>query len=346
MMKPRFMLVLCIFVLVAMLFTSCDLLLPGQGGSQDLEGTRVALAIQQTSMAMEQTRMAQADPPAVEIEQQPTYTPYPTYTSEVVIEAPPTQEPPVEEAVQPTIPEPQPEQSFEDWLKDVKILVYNDMYGSGEVLVVENAIDGLAMGRNTTNVKDAMGTLLSQMNSATNWDLVIIAAERRDLVSGEYFDVLAAQLDRGSSIILEIWYLDDVSLGRIQPVMQRCGLAFQRDWLRDWNSDLNSYLVYLLEPDHPVFSEPNLISMLIPYDVMWYPDAGDLIKIIPGSTAVLLGGTQAKEYTSYGLLADCMEGRMLWQTFSTHDYKTQDMTNLWQNYIIRTLKARYAYLQE
>lgn len=86
--------------------------------------------------------------------------------------------------------------------------------------------------------------------------------------------------------------------------------------------------------------------MLIPYDVMWYGDVGDLIKINPGSNGVLLGGTQPKEYASYGLIANCLDGRMIWQTFSTHDYKTQDMINLWQNYITSALKARYAYLNE
>lgn len=220
------------------------------------------------------------------------------------------------------------------------------MFPLGEARVIQNAVDGLGLGRNTTNVNDAMGNLLSNMNSATQWDLIIIGAESRNNISGEYFDALADQMDRGTGIILEIWYIDDVAYGRIQPVMQRCGIAFHRDWWREENSNLNAYLVYLLDSTHPLFSEPNLISMLIPYDVMWYGDAGDLLKLNPGSGALLLGGTQQKEVTSYGLIADCMDGRMIWQTFSTHDYKTQDMINLWQNYIIHTLKTRYAYLQD
>jgi hypothetical protein len=57
---------------------------------------------------------------------------------------------------------------------------------------------------------------------------------------------------------------------------------------------LNAYLVYLLDSTDPLFSEPNLISMLIPYDVRWYGDAGDLLKLNPGSGAALLGGTQQK----------------------------------------------------
>jgi hypothetical protein len=351
-MKRFLTLVICMLI-IGLLLTSCDALLSSErsvsSGSDELSATQVALAIQQTSLAMDQTRAAQGEPPAGVEEQappepiatlQPTYTLYPTYTVE------PTQEPPPVEEPTPTIEE-QPAVSFEDWLKEAKILLYDDMYGLGEARVIQNAVDGLGLGRNTTDVQDYMGRLLSNMNSATDWDLVIIAAERRDSVSGEYFDALSITLDRGSSIILEIWYLDQVHFGKIQPVMQRCGIAFHRDWPRNWNSNLNDYLVYLLEPTHPLFSEPNSISMLIPYDVMWWTEAGDLTKVNPGTSAgVLLAGAQQKEFNSYGLITDCMDGRMIWQTFSTHDYRTEEMINLWQNYITYALKARYAYLFE
>jgi hypothetical protein len=360
-MKRFFVLVSCM-IIMALTLSSCDLLLSSarmaDSGSQGMEATQLAMAIQQTSLAMEQTRAVQAKevveeqaPPEPTATLQPTYTLYPTYTTEPTQEPPPTEEPPpaqepTTEFVAPTA-EVGPELSYEDWLKDAKILLYDDMYGLGEARVIQNAIDGLGLRRNTTDVQDYMGNLLSQMNSAITWDLVIIAAERRDSVSGEYFESLATTLDRGSSVVLEIWYLDQVHFGKIQPVMQRCGIAFHRDWARSWNSNLNDYLVYLLEPSHPLFSEPNTMSMLIPYDIMWWMEAGDLTKVNPGSSAgVLLAGAQQKEFNSYGLISDCMDGRMIWQTFSTHDYKTQEMISLWQNYIIHTLKARYAYLQE
>ena len=342
-----------VLLIVGIFLTSCDLLLSpsSSSGSQELESTRVAIAIQQTSMAMEQTRVALAEPPAAvpEAQIQPTYTPYPTYTSEAVVQPPPVEQPTVAVVEQPTVAEPEAALSFEDWLKDAKILLYDDMYGywDPQPVVISHAIDSLGLGRNTTNVKDAMGFLLQHMNSATEWDLVIIAAERRDSVSGEYFDALATSLDRGSSVILEIWYLDEVHFGRIQPVLQRCGLAFHREWPRNNNSDWNDFLVYLLDPSHPVFNEPNSMSMLRPYGILWWGDAGDLLKVNPGSSAgVLLAGSQQKEFNSYGLISDCLDGRMIWQTFSTHDYRTEEMINLWQNYIYNTLQARYRYLYE
>ncbi len=233
-------------------------------------------------------------------------------------------------------------------MKDVNILLYTDMEGAGGTQVVEKAIDGLRLGRNTKNVKSAMGRFMEDMNSAVEWDLIIIAAESRSRISGEYFDLLADQIDRGSSVIIEIWYIDQIHFGRIQPVMQRCGIDFHRDWFRDSNTStsLAGYVVYLLEPSHPMFSQPNTISMLRPYDVMWIGDVGDLLKINTGSNAVMLAGARAREHNSYGLIAECMDGRMVWQTFSTHDYRYQEMINLWQNYIYNTLQARYEYLQQ
>jgi hypothetical protein len=330
-------------VIIGSLLASCDML--PTGGGEDLDSTRVAIAIQQTSLVMQQTQAAQSEQVEPEIEVQPTYTPYPTYTAQVEVE--PVDVEPTATPEPAIVVEPTPTQeivltvSFEDWLEDVNILLYDDMFGAGEALVIENALDGLGLGDNTTNVRDAMGDFLSNMNSAVNWDLIIVAAESRDNISGEYFDVIADQIDRESSFIFEVWYIDDIIHGRIQPVFQRCGITFHRDWQRAWNANLNDYLVYLLEPGDPLFSEPNTISMLIPYDVLWWGDAGDMLELIPGSDAVMMAGAQSKEHSSYGLIAECMDGQMIWQTFSTHDYKDQDMINLWQNYIYNTLRARY-----
>lgn len=342
----RGIIICSLLILAGFFLASCDIIM--DNNSADMENTRVALAIQQTSLAIAQTQNAEAEVPELtpEINVQPTYTPYPTYTpqvvEEVVVEEQPTIEVPTPteqaEATESTL-------SFEDWLQDTNILVYDDMYGEGEPQVVENALDGLGLGRNTKNVRDAMGDFLSNMNSSTEWDLIIVAAESRSSISGEYFDVIADQIDRGSAVILEVWYIDDIFFGRIQPVMQRCGISLHREWERKTNANLNEYLVYLLEPGDPLFSEPNAISMLIPYDVLWWGDAGDLLELNPGSDAVLMGGTQAKEHSAYGLIAECLEGRMIWQTFSTHDYRTQEMINLWQNYIINTLRARFESLQ-
>lgn len=335
-MKQRLLILLGVLVIVPILL-ACSLLNSFSNDNQDLESTRVALEIQQTSIAIEQTSKAQVEPTLAETE--PPAQPTDVEPTAVILEQPTP-------IVAVTETETETPKTFEEWLKDVRILYYDDMFGSGQPMVIQDAIDGLRLARNTTNVHDAMGNLLSNLNSATDWDLVIIGAESRDNISGEYFDALDIQLDRGASIILEIWYIDDVTYGRIQTLMQRCGIAFQEDWQRDIDDNLNLYVVYLLDPEHPLFAEPNTISMLTPYGVIWYGDAGDFLKVKPDSEARLLGGILPKDASKFGLLAECLEGRMIWQTFSTHDYKTQAMTDLWQNYIMYTLNARYNYLQE
>ncbi|MDY6846383.1 MAG: hypothetical protein SVP52_04535, partial [Chloroflexota bacterium] len=130
-----------LYLFLGSLLVSCGL--PVVGGNGDLEGTQVAIAIQQTSLAMQQEQLEQPAPVQEEtqIDVLPTYTPYPTYTvqvsdTQVVIQPTATSEP-----VQ--VEEPAPVTSFEDWMEDVKILLYDDMYGYGEALVIENALDGL-----------------------------------------------------------------------------------------------------------------------------------------------------------------------------------------------------------
>ena len=136
-----------ILVLICgMLLTACGMLFPSQDAG--LESTRVALAIQQTSLAMSQAQGQEAQPPAAVPEQpaiQPTYTAYPTYTVEVV------EQPPEPEPEQTEEPEPEPAQSFEDWLDGVKILIYDDMWGDGEEIIVEDALDalGISLGYGT-----------------------------------------------------------------------------------------------------------------------------------------------------------------------------------------------------
>ncbi len=326
-----------LLVVLGLLLTSCAF--PSSSGSDpDLDNTRVALAIQQTSLAMDQTRAAQeAAEAAVEPPVEPSQTPTPTATTQPVEESEEEEAPPTEE----------PGLSFEEWMDQAEILLYDDMYGLGEAVIIENAIDALGLGGNTKNVGGAMGDFLSNLNSAMQWDLIIVAAESRSAISGEYFDALADQIDRGVSIVIEIWYIDDIEFGRIQPVMQRCGISFHKDWQRNPQDNLNEFLIYLLEPSDPMFSQPNVMSMLIPSrSFLWLGDIGDTLEINAGSNAVLLAGTQPKYYDAYGTIAECLDGRMVWQTFSTHDYMYDDMVNMWQNYIYNTLLARYEYLNE
>ncbi|MBE0697746.1 MAG: hypothetical protein IH586_12565, partial [Anaerolineaceae bacterium] len=123
--------------------------------------------------------------------------------------------------------------------------------------------------------------------------------------------------------------------GRIMPILTRCGIKFQKDLpLAD--------SIYWLEPTHPVFNQPNTVMPLLHYSRVWQAQAGDLIGLIPGSDASLIAGTQKSRPSDYGQIAVCMDGTVIFQTFSNHDYPSSSIQMLWQNYVDYTLRNHFA----
>jgi hypothetical protein len=102
-----------------------------------------------------------------------------------------------------------------------------------------------------------------------------------------------------------------------------------------------NYSIYWLQQDSPLFSIYKTVPPLVTPNIYWTGDAGDLMKISGTGDATLLAGTQASEKSSYGVLTSCMQGRMILQTFSTHDYQETKTVALWQNYIIYTLTNHF-----
>lgn len=306
---------------------------------QGLRDTQAALSVQQTVMAIsQQTDTAKADQPLPQPVQPtesppeiaPTYTPYPTFTPDL-----PTN----------TLePQATPTPDFAAWLKTANVLVYEDMKGDFSTLPrVDQALDTIGLSNaNIMRVADARGDFLRQLNTGRNWDLIIMAAESRTAPTGEFWEAIAdLVINDQVALISETWDLDSYYIGKITPIMTRCGITVQKDWQRDPNKfNIYDYSIYWLEPQHPVFTDPNLIEPLLVSDLFWWWDVGDYIKI-KGGDAQILAGTQKKEYSSYGLITTCMEGRVIWQTFSTHDYPAQETIALWQNYITYTLKNRF-----
>jgi len=217
-------------------------------------------------------------------------------------------------------------------MKKAKILVYEDTPGIG--LWISDALDGL--GLKYVHVGDAIGHLMENLNSSIKWDLIIIGAESKTKVQGEFWDVIGEKVARDkTALIAEVWYLDLLGEGRIKTVMANCGIEFQRDWPL-------AESIYWLDSSHPLFSDPNETTALINYSRYWQAQAGDLIRLSPGSNATLLAGTFQKRKSDYGVLATCLEGRVVFQTFSNHDYHQDAIIRLWQNYITYTLKNRFA----
>jgi hypothetical protein len=298
------------------------------------EETRVALAVQQTSLAIQQATLnagfaaSTLPPPAA------TYTPYPTYTLEPVSGV--------------TADTPQPQVDMDALIKASNILIYEDVIGDPTLVpVVSNTVNAMNFsGGKVINTGDAMGKFREHANSATKWDLIIVAAEIRSGFSGELFEVMYDHIDNGGAVIIEMWYLNQVVSGKVSPILNDCGVTFFRDWERNWNYDPYDYSIYWLDQYHPLLSTPNTAQApSYPYPE-WFGDAGDLLELSSGGDAVLIGGTHSNRKSDYGVLASCMDGRMVIQTFSTHDYKLDIVQALWENYITYTLTQHYEFVSD
>ncbi|MBI3166845.1 MAG: hypothetical protein HYZ22_00095 [Chloroflexi bacterium] len=328
-MKSRWFNAILVLVLASL---ACNLT-SSPGGDISSEETRVALAVQQTSLAIQQAtldadRLALTVPPPAA-----TYTPYPTYT--------------VEPAAAAATEAPLPQVDMKELIKASNVLIYEDVVGDPTLVpVVSNTVNAMNFsGGKIINTGDAMGKFREYANSPTKWDLIIVAAEIRSGFSGELFEVMYDHINNGGAVIIEMWYLDQVVSGKISPILNDCGVTLFRDWDRNPNYDPYDYSIFWLDSSHPLLSTPNIAQApSYPYPE-WFGDAGDLLELSSGGDAVLVGGLHANRKSDYGVLASCLEGRMVIQTFSTHDYKLDLTQALWENYITYTLTKHYEYVE-
>ncbi len=313
-------------ITLVVLALACNM--PGSGTPQATQApafdpTKAALEFQATAMSQkltEQAIAAQASQP-MQVISSPTQ---------------PTSEPPTVVIPASTEILPAATQDFEARMKSAKILLYEDTPYIG--LYIKNTLDG--MGLKYTMVGDALGDFMENLNSGIKWDLVIVGAESHDYVSGDFFDVLTKRVVQDkTALIVEMWYLDLISEGRIKPLTTKCGVELQKSY------DAASS-IYWLESSAPIFTEPNIAIPLIHYNIYWQWQAGDYMRLLPGSEATLLAGMYQNRNSDYGVVASCFDGRVILQTFCNHDYKEADIELLWENYIYNTLKSRFTALDE
>ncbi|NMC14426.1 MAG: hypothetical protein GYA34_16270 [Chloroflexi bacterium] len=310
-----------------------------QQGLQNAEATNQAMQLQFTKSALDmqgtiqaQQALLSAVPPTA---QPPTQEPPPP----VQTEAPPV----VTEAPPPAISQGSTELSEEELkakIKAAKILLFEDMSGTGWYRYVQ---EGLDLGDwSYTDVGSAQGWFKDNLLSGTKWDLIIAASESRTKIQGEFFVYLNDYIKQGTAVVIEHWALDDLSQGKVAPILAKCGVGLYKDWFVPFGT-LPNLSVWFLQPDHPILHYPNEGISLRRYTNFWNfdTDKGDLLKITGGGDAVLVAGTIADRKSDHGTIASCMQGRLIIMTQSSHEYYREDITRLWENVAYQALKAHF-----
>jgi len=231
------------------------------------------------------------------------------------------------------------ERILERRMRAAKILLFEDMSGSRQIRFVKEALD--QAGYYYLDVGSAKGWFKSQLLSNQKWDLIIAAAEARRPFGGEYFEYINDQIIQGNAAIVEFWDMNSAPNGKIKPFLDQCGIEYDGDW---YEPDMRTF--FWLRPGDPLLTAPNQIgNYLHNAEPLWFGDVGDLIKIkkrngVQIGDASLVAGLNGAWKEDHGVLARCIEGRVIYQSFSSHEYVFEDMIPLWQNYVYNTLLAK------
>lgn len=299
-----------------------------------LQAQQLNQGAQETAAAAERTRIAQEVQATMLAEQIAQLT-------QQAAQNPPTNppQPPATEASPIPPSSPEPAVDIEQKIKNAKILLFEDMSGTGQLEYYQEALE--IGGYTFKDDGSAQGWFKDDLLSSTQWDLIIAASEARTKIQGEFFVYLLDHINRGTAVIIEHWALDELSQGKVAPILSKCGVGLYRDWFFDewWLADLS---VWPLIPDHPIFTTPNKGISLRNFTVFWdNEDQGDLLKLTGSGDAQLIAGTKATSKSDHGVIASCLGGRLIIQTFSSHNYRRDMMTSLIQNYVHYTLANRF-----
>jgi hypothetical protein len=275
--------------------------------------TKAAMEIEGTSMALQLTQAAlDGDQPA------------PPQLIQSTTEAAPPQ------------PLPAPTEDLEARIRGANVLVYENTDERGIGMWIQDALDGLGM--QYTQTGSYSGHFMEYLNSGVKYDLIIVGAEDKDKISGEFWDVISQRLTRDkAALIAEVWYLDKEANGPISKILGPCGVSYRIDLPLDDS-------IYWWAPEHPVFNEPNVVLPLLHYNLFWGNQAGDKLNLGAGGDATMLAGLSARSSPGEGVLATCYGGRVIIQTFSDHDFRQDQIIPLWQNYVHWTLKNHFEAL--
>ena len=239
-----------------------------------------------------------------------------------------------------------PALSDEGSIKGANVLVYEDPDADLRLLMrLNKTIEQFDFeGGDVVYAGNNLPMFTKQLQD-NNWDLVILAVESRwtvDLGDLGLLDQITEHLQSGGALIVETWNLDedDSALGEL--LLDVCNARVEKDWHRDIEEDDFNRADFAILPNPSaginIFTGPYL-TFNEPLDptLFWNGDAGDLIRLDAESDNVILAGLQSDDADNYGLLTSCLDGRMILQTLSTHDYSIYETNMLWQNMIYYTL---------
>ncbi len=290
---------------------------PAPSAAPVYDATKAALELQATASSLQLTQVA--------LNSAQQQAPQPTAE-------PPTAAPPPTEAV----PVAAPTQDIEAKIQAAKVLLYEDTDELGIGQWIEEAVQG--MGLDYIQTGSYSGHFMEYLNSGQKFDLIIVGAEDRSKITGEFWDVISSRLARDkAALIAEVWYLDRESNGPISKILGPCGVSYRRQY------DLADS-IYWWSPGHEVFNEPNTTLPLLHSTRYWGSEAGDKL-LLSGGDATMLAGMSSMPSSGEGVLASCFQGRVIIQTFCNHDYHESDILPLWQNYIHYTLKNHFLALE-
>jgi hypothetical protein len=309
-------------------------IMAGQSG-QNQQLTAVAEQANQVAQSAQATLMAQQ---ATQLAQQATQLAgaQPPSGDQTVAETQPVQatEPP------PVVTESSmSDAELDAKIKNAKILLYEDMAGRKVYNFYPTRYIKEALDMGGYSYKDdgsAMGWYKEDLLSSNQWDLIISASEYHDAISGEYFEYLLPHINRGAGVIIEMFYVDDVVNGKIAPILAKCGVGLYADW-----PNPDTLAMWPLVPDDPLFSYPNKGISMRKTARFWDFEHGDLLKLTGSGDATLLLGTIATNKSDHGTLTRCNGGRLLIQTYCTHDFDQGTVELMWENMIYNTLKNKF-----
>ncbi len=300
-----------------------------QQQAADLASAQIALAVQATLAAAQPAPAVEIQPAAVVL---PTDAIQPAAVPTVQLPAAP---PPVE------LP---PAVDMDLLMKSANIVIYEDMVNDTKTTpYVKRTMD--KMGLLYKNDGSAKGwlknDLLAGAKGGVPWDLVVLAVEYRGGISGEYFDYVNDVLNRGSSVIIEAYHLDQVSQGTVSTILARCGINI-KNYVGKTQTLTDMVVWPISNISHPILNEPNSGLSFTKAVYYWpYSDLGDLVSLTGSGDAQIILGRNADERTSGGVLTTCLGGQLTLLTTSSHNYSFQTIMPLWENMIYQALKYRF-----